>query len=52
MRMEKPRTYRTGPRYACLRVYNHFMKVILLYAGFLILWFVVLPRIPGISRFT
>jgi len=28
------------------------MKLILFYAGFLILWFFVLPRIPGISRFT
>jgi hypothetical protein len=46
------RTYRTGPRYACWRVYNHFMKVLLFYAGFLIFWFFVAPRIPGISRFT
>jgi hypothetical protein len=41
-----------GGRYTCSRVYNQFMKFILLYAGFLILWFFVLPRIPGISRFT
>jgi ribonucleotide reductase beta subunit family protein with ferritin-like domain len=33
-------------------VYNHFMEGLLLYAGFLIVWFFVLPRIPGISRFT
>jgi len=37
---------------ACFEVYNQFMKLILFYAGFLILWFFVLPRIPGISRFT
>jgi hypothetical protein len=28
------------------------MKEILFFVLFLILWFVVLPRIPGISRFT
>jgi hypothetical protein len=33
-------------------VYNYFMEGWLYYAGFLILWFFVLPRIPGISRFT
>jgi hypothetical protein len=28
------------------------MREILFFVLFLILWFVVLPRIPGISRFT
>jgi cytochrome c oxidase assembly factor CtaG len=34
------------------KVYNNHMKLLLLYAGFLFLWFFVLPRIPGVSRFT
>jgi len=29
-----------------------FMEAIILMGLFLILWFVVLPRIPGISRYT
>jgi hypothetical protein len=37
---------------AGVRVYHQDMEGILFFVGFLILWFVVLPRIPGVSRFT
>jgi hypothetical protein len=35
-----------------LREYNGIMKGLLIYVGFLLVWFFVLPRIPGISRYT
>ena len=36
----------------CVKRYNILMRGLLIYAGFLLVWFFVLPRIPGLSRFT
>jgi hypothetical protein len=32
--------------------YNLIMENLLIFVLFLVVWFLVLPRIPGISRFT
>jgi len=39
----------------CLRsamVYNRVMEGMIFFVLFMVLWFLVLPRIPGASRFT